>query len=414
MTEPGVIDRRIRDVQLWAARAGLRGEPTVRLFEEFCHRLLAAGVPLWRGFAGVQTLHPQWGGYSLTWWRDRDAVEPVLRQRGEDYDRDLRDSPFGGLMQAMRDPDRNLETPLRVRRRLSAPEAQLDFPVLERLAEAGATDYVADLVAFGIRGDPSRGTGMGYAFATDRPNGFSDDDLRLIGAVVPTVSLAIMADTGYAIAAGLVTAYLGEDAGRRVHAGAIERGSVESLRAVLWCADTRGFTSIADMTSGLDLIEMLNDIFEVLTAALRPRGGHVLKFMGDGMLAIFPVDAAREDVICGGALDAAIEAMDGIARLTAARRRGGKPAAAVDLALHLGEVLYGNVGAVDRLDFTVIGPAVNEVARIETLCEPLGRNVLVSATFAAALGDGGGRLERLGAHPLRGLRETREIYGLRL
>src|SRR5215813_2442302 len=149
------------------------------------------------------------------------------------------------------------------------------------------------------------------------------------------------------------------------------------------------------------------------TASLRPRGGEVLKFLGDGMLAIFPFEDATRDQVCHQALDAAAEAMRAVDRLNSERRAAGKPAAAVDLALHLGEVLYGNVGAVDRLDFTVIGPAVNEAARIEALCEPLGRKVLVSAELAAAVGESC-RLVPLGRHELRGVREPREIYGLDL
>ena len=183
----------------------------------------------------------------------------------------------------------------------------------------------------------------------------------------------MMTHAGHTIASSLLEAYLGADAGRRVHAGAIERGSVESIRAVLWYADIRGFTAIADTTPEAVVIELLDEIFETLTASLRSRGGQVLKFLGDGMLAIFPFDDATCEETCRRALNGAAEAMRTVDRLNAARREAGKPGAAVDLALHLGEVLYGNVGAVDRLDFTVIGPAVNEVARIETLCEPLGR-----------------------------------------
>ena len=297
-----------------------------------------------------------------------------------------------------------------MRRRLTGPEAQLDFPILKDLAAEGASDYFAEVVRFGADGDPSYGTGIGYSFATDRPEGFSEDDLVLLRAVLPAVSLAMMTHAGHRIASGLLGAYLGVDAGGRVHAGAVERGSVESVRAVLWFADIRGFTTIADTTPGLVVIELLDAIFETLTASLRPRGGQVLKFLGDGMLAIFPF---VDDESCSQALDAAAEAMDSLDRLNAARREAGKPIAAVDLALHLGEVLYGNVGAVDRLDFTVIGPAVNEVARIETLCEPLGRKVLISAELAAVVGDRR-HLEPLGYHTLRGVRDPREIYGLDL
>jgi adenylate cyclase len=152
-------------------------------------------------------------------------------------------------------------------------------------------------------------------------------------------------------------------------------------------------------------------VFETLAASLRPRGAQILKFMGDGMLAIFPFDDTRQQETCRQALDAASEAIAAIDCMNRARCEAGKRVGRVDLALHLGEVLYGNVGAADRLDFTVIGPAVNEVSRIEALCEPLGRNVLVSAELAAAAGQDR-RLVPLGRHTLRGVRDARAIYGL--
>jgi adenylate cyclase len=303
--------------------------------------------------------------------------------------------------------------PLRLRRRLIGDGAQRDFPVVEQLAIAGATDYVAELIPVGMVSEAFPDSGIGFSFATDHIEGFGENDLKLIQAVLPAVALAIMSDAAHTIAAELLAAYLGADAGRRVHAGVVERGSVESIRAVLWYADIRGFTPLADATPGPVLIEMLDDVFEALTAALRPRGAQVLKFLGDGMLASFAFVDATCTETCGRALDAAAEAMRSIDRFNADRTRTGKPIAVVDLALHVGEVLYGNVGAVDRLDFTVIGPAVNEVARIESLCEPLGRKVLVSAALAAAVADGK-RLEPLGAHVLRGVREPAEIFALRL
>jgi adenylate cyclase len=286
-----------------------------------------------------------------------------------------------------RNPAQEADPWRHLRRRLAGPEVQLDFPILKELAAAGASDYFAEVVRFGADGDPSHGTGIGYSFATDLPGGFRDEDLEILRAVLPAVFLAMMTHAGHTIASGLLGDYLGGEAGGRVHAGAVERGSVETIRAMLWYADIRGFTAIADTTPGLILIELLNAIFETLTASLRPHGGQVLKFLGAGMLATFPfVDATRNET-CSQALDAAAEAMDGLDRLNVARLEARKPIAAVDLALHIGEVLYGNIGAVDRLDFTVIGPAVNEVARIETLCEPLGRKVLISAELASMVGD---------------------------
>jgi adenylate cyclase len=406
------LGRKIIELHVWAVREGLRGTAAVALFEGLCRRLVSAGLPLWRAFAGMRTLHPQWGGYAYTWWRDLDAIEPAQFERGAAYEQEILNSPIGYLVRqaeasAGDDPWRYF------RRRLAGPGAQLDWPSLQSLAAAGATDYFAEIVRFGAGRDPSRGTGIGYSFATDRPEGFRDDDLTLLRAILPVVSLAMMTDAGHTIASGLLAAYLGGDAGRRVHSGAVERGSVESIRAVLWYADIRGFTAIADSMPGPEVIALLDEVFEALAAPLRPCGGQVLKFIGDGMLAIFPFENATRGTTCRRALDVVAEAVCAIDRLNAARREASKPTVAVDFALHLGEVQYGNIGAVDRLDFTVIGPAVNEVARIEALCEPLGCQVLVSAELAAAV-DANCRLVPLGCHSLRGVREMREIYGLDL
>ena len=409
----GPLGRRIIELHVWAVRQGLLGTAAPELFDGFCRLLVPAGVRLWRASAAMRTLHPQWGGYSYNWRRDLDAIEPSQFERGDERRRVWLTSPFAFLVAQAQTRPGNTDPWLHLRRRLTGPEALLDFPVLEELASAGGTDYFAQIVRFGPEGDASRGTGIAYSFTTDSREGFSEADLTLLRAVLPALSLAMMAHAGHTIASGLLQAYLGGDAGRRVHAGAVERGSVESIRAVLWFADMRGFTSIADKAPGLELIELLDEVFEALTAALRSRGGQVLKFMGDGMLAIFPLTAGREAETCRSAIVAATEVMYALDRLNSARRERGKPAGGVDLALHIGEVLYGNVGATDRLDFTVIGPAVNEAARIETLCEPLGRRVLVSAEFAAALGPGNG-LDHLGDHRLRGVRKPRAIYGLRL
>jgi adenylate cyclase len=409
----GPLGRKIIELHVWAVGEGLRGTEAAPLFDGLCQRLVGAGVPLWRAFAGMRTLHPQLGGYGYTWLRHLNAIQPSQFERGDEYEQVILRGPIGHLVREAEasagggDPWRNL------RRRLAGPEAQIDLPLLDQLADAGGTDYFAEIVRFGSTDDPSRGTGIGYSFATDRPGGFADDDLTLLKAVLPVISLAMMTHAGHTIASGLLAAYLGADAGRRVHAGAVERGSVESIRAVLWYADMRAFTAMADATPGAAVIELVDEVFETLTASLRPRGGQVLKFLGDGVLAIFPFEDATREQICRQALDAAAQAMHAVDQLNAARRETGKPVVAVDLALHLGEVLYGNVGAVDRLDFTVIGPAVNEAARIETLCEPLGRKVLVSAELSAAVGEDR-RLVPLGLHTLRGVREPREIYGLEL
>ena len=225
--------------------------------------------------------------------------------RGEHYERIVADSVFGYLQrQAAAGADDNLSIALR--RRLAGPAAQLDFPGLAEQADRGGTDYFAELI--GLRPEEaSRGGGVGYSFATDRASGFSDNDIAILRAVLPVVSLAMRAYAGHAIAAGLLSAYLGHDAGRRVHQGAVERGSVETINAVLWYADIRGFTMIADAVPGPAVIELLDDVFETMAARLRPRGAQILKFIGDGMLAIFPFDDAQQQETCRVALDTAGE-----------------------------------------------------------------------------------------------------------
>ena len=403
------LGQRIIGTHMWAVREGLRGAGAYELFDGFCQRLVIDGIELWRAHLAMETLHPQWSGYGYTWRRDLNAIEPEQYVHGSTEDADFLGSPFNELIVRAQAGEENPS----MRRRVEQDD-QRDFPVLVEFFAAGATDYLAYLFAFGKGGDRSQGTGIVYSFVTDRRGGFSDDATTLLQATLPGLSLAMKAHAGYVIASGLLGTYLGEDAGRRVHAGSIMRGSVDTLRAVIWYADIRGFTTVSDSAPGPVVVELLNEVFEILTASLRVHGGQVLKFIGDGMLAVFSFEERDRAETCRHALDAAIEAMRNIDEMNKARATAGVPVASVDLALHLGEVLYGNVGATDRLDFTVIGPAVNEVARIEALCEPLGRPVLVSAEFVAGITGADDRLESLGRHALRGVREPKEIFALDL
>jgi adenylate cyclase len=406
------LGRRIIEMHIWAVREGLRGADAYHLFDGYCQRLVVDGFPLWRAHTAMETLHPQWGGYGYTWRRDLNAIEPEQYAHGSFEGEDWVTSPLNRLILMAEDGDPNPT----IRRRLERGAEERDFPVLEEFFGQGGTDYVAYLFVYGAAGgrDRSQGTGIVYSFTTDRKGGYSDDDIRLVQATLPGLTLAMKAHAGHVIASGLLATYLGEDAGRRVHAGSIMRGSVDKLNAVIWYADIRGFTPISDSEPGPVVVELLNEIFEALTASLRPHGGQVLKFIGDAMLAVFSFDEHDRSETCRHALDAAIEAMRALDGLNAARKAAGLPAASVDLALHLGEVLYGNVGATDRLDFTVVGPAVNESARIEALCEPLSRPVLVSAEFVAGIAGAESRLESLGRHTLRGVREPKEIFALNL
>ncbi len=404
----GPVGRRIIDTHMWAVREGLRGASAYDLFDGYCQRLVIHGVPLWRAHVAMETLHPQWSGYGFTWRRDLNAIHPEQYARSDVAGPEWLNSPMHDLICRARAGEDNPQ----IRRRLEAGPEQRDFPVLVEFFAAGATDYFGQVFTFGEEGDPSQGTGIVYSFAADRRGGFDNDDTALMVATLPALSLAMKAHAGHIIASALLRTYLGEETGGRVHAGAIERGSVESINAVLWYADIRGFTPTSDSSPGPVIIDLLNGVFEVLTAALRSCGGEVLKFLGDGMLATLSFAEADRAATCRRALDAAAEATQGLAVLNTTRVAAGLPVVIVDLALHVGEVLYGNVGAADRLDFTVIGPAVNEVARIEALCEPLGRPVLISAEFAAAVDDADHRLMSLGSYNLRGIREPKEIFAL--
>ena len=410
-----VLAQRIVDIHIWAVREGLRGAAAPELFDGYCQRLVVNGVPLWRAHAAMETLHPQWSGYGVTWRRDLNAIAPESYPHGGDDEPIWVSSPFFALIGRARAGEPNPS----MRRRLSAGPQERDFPVLQDFFAEGATDYVASLFVYGEpiasglgAGDRSQGTGVVYSFTTDRKNGFADHDLTVMEATLPALSLAMKAHAGHVIASGLLRTYLGSDAGGRVHAGAVTRGSMERMRAAIWYADIRGFTALSDSVAGPAVIALLNDAFEALTAALRERGGQVLKFIGDAMLATFSFEEESPATTCGQAIDAVIEATRNVEALNRERAASGAPLIAVDFALHVGEVLYGNVGAADRLDFTAIGPAINEVVRIEALCQPLGRTILVSAEFAAIARECGRQLESLGLHALRGVKAPKELFAL--
>lgn len=397
----------IVDLHCWSVTEGLRGATAHDLFAGFCQRLLADGLPLWRGYAALETLHPRWWGSGFTWQRDVGFVK--LAQFGHEHA--STSSWTSGVFHRLAERAKAGESNPCIRRRLARGPQERDFPALQRFFAAGATDYLAELFDCRRKGNPS-GLGVVYSFMTDQAGGFGDDDITLLRAALPALSLAMKAHACQVNASRLLQVYLGRDAGRRVHGGDVGRGSVERLRAVLWYADIRGFTAIADTAPAHDLVDLLDDIFEALTGVLDGHGGQVLKFVGDGMLVTFSFDEENCTRICHQALDAAARAMQAIDALNKRRQAVGKLTAAVDLALHMGDVLFGNVGAVDRLDFTMIGPAVNEVSRIEALCAPLGYRVLVSAALAEAADFGRSRLVSVGRHRLRGVREEREIYAL--
>ena len=266
------------------------------------------------------------------------------------------------------------------------------------------TDYLALPLPF------SDGRNYAAHFATKAPGGFADDQITLIMAQISMLAMVVEILSVRQVTTNLVDTYLGHKTGERVLNGAIRRGSNETLQAAIWYSDLRGFTAMTDRLPTDVLLGILNDHFERVVAPIHRHGGEVLKFVGDGTLAIFPLaDLGGAGNACAAALAAVKEAARETTRPNAKRRAEDLPEIHYGVALHLGAVTYGNIGAPDRLDFTVIGPAVNQAARIETQCRTMGRHFLTSAAFAEAANV---PLLSLGVHALRGVREPQELFTL--
>jgi adenylate cyclase len=296
-----------------------------------------------------------------------------------------------------------------MRRRLARGEGTNEFPLLAELAAQGGTDYWSRIVRFGERVSLGETRGVATSWATREPGGFGERDLALIDATLAAFGLAFKATMTVDTARTLVSTYLGRDAAERILRGEIDRGQVKTVPTVLWFSDLTGFTRIADILPREQLLDLLNAYADCLVGVVHDHGGQVLKFMGDGILAVFGGERGQA---CRRALDATEAAQASMARLNRERSAAGLPVTGFTLALHEGEVLYGNVGSQDRLDFTVIGPAVNEVSRIQAMSRSLDQPILVSAGFAAACGEQRARLVSLGRYALRGVGRPQELFTL--
>ena len=398
----------------WLVLRGLQGMTVDEQVDGFCRRIVDAGFPARRFNMSIGTLHPRHGARSYIWTPDGLATEVFPRRRSdEESDAYLR-SPIYHLRQSGE---------VRLRRRLDGG-APHEFPVLAELGEAGMTDYAARLVRFvdSPAATPRTGTFIGgatrpdplegifFSCATDVPGGFDDDQLRQVGDVLPYLALAVKARSTFDVARTLVETYLGADAGRRVLTGEIDRHSVQRIDAVIWFCDLRGFSLVASRVPQEELVEILDAYLEVLARPVLDNRGQILKFMGDGFLATFDLSQRDRQSVCTDAVKAAGQLLDTFPKFNAERRSAGKRTLEFGVALHLGEVLYGNIGTRERLDFTVVGSAVNEASRIEGLCRPLQRKVLISGAFHDAAVACRGRMVSLGFHALRGIREPQELF----
>jgi len=298
----------------------------------------------------------------------------------------------------------------RLRRRLDAGQTP-EFPAIIALQQEGMTDYLALINRFAAPGVIGEMDCVYSSWTTERPGGFDDGQIEALTELAPKLALAVKCVSLARIAGTLVETYLGRDAGRRVLAGRIRRGVAEKINAVLWYSDLRGFTRITDEAPPQQIIPFLNDYAEAVISSIYDNGGDVLKLIGDGTLAIFTSDTAA--AACGAALAAQERLRDRLADLNRRRAGDNLPTTEVYLGLHIGEVFYGNIGSDERLDFTVVGPAVNEVARIAAMCRSVERGILLSQAFAEAMARlERGRLVSVGRYALRGVERPQELFTL--
>jgi adenylate cyclase len=373
---------------------GARSAPTpVALLAQTCERLVAAGVPLWRGAAFVKTLHPDMFGRSFVW---RAGTEVVVGSA----DFDLPESPT-----FIRSPLAILyNSGHEVRYRLDDPESKR-FPFFDDMRAEGVTDYIALPLHF------TDGSTHASSWITKEPGGFTDEQLTGLKAIIPPFARLGEIYAMRRTAATLLDTYVGNRAGERILAGDIRRGHAETMQAAIWLSDLRGFTTLSDRLEPEVVVDILNQYFDCQVPAIRKHGGEILKFMGDGLLAVFPIakDGGNLGDVCGRVLEAAHEAR---ASVEAMRYPSGE---AVErfrfgVALHIGGILFGNIGGLSRLDFTCIGPAVNLAARLEKIAGRLNRTVIASAAFA---GVSAGGWTDLGEFPIAGFSKAQRVFGLK-
>ena len=363
------------------------------LLDLFARELRAAGVPLARVTLHMPTLHPQVSARSLVWDLEAGGAVELDREHGIRNTEMYRRSPLKPIIDGASE----------IRRRLCDPDCPEDFPILADLRARGLTDYSMQVLPF------ASGERNGVSFASDHPEGFSEQDLALIGAVLPAFAAVLELRHARNTARALLDTYVGRDTGGHILNGAVKRGDGEVIYAVLWYCDLRGFTELSERLPLDEVIALLNLYFDCVARPVEARGGEILKFVGDGMLAIFPCNAATGGA-CGAAdmaCTAAEEAVAAIAAANQARAAANQAPLRCGIALHVGEVMYGNIGSESRLDFTVIGPAVNHVSRLETLCAQLGCDVVVSADLKRAVKR---ELKPLGEHQLKGISGERAAY----
>jgi adenylate cyclase len=387
--EPMTQDMRLLvDWLVDGARSGIQSQDVLA---ELCQRMVACGIPLWRAAVFVTTLHPDVIGRRFLWQAKSGVTTSDALFAIAESD-DFRKSPFGTVY----------ATGKPLRRRLADADCPIDFAVLSDLRAEGATDYAAFPLWF------TDGTIHVATWSTRQPGGFTAEQFANLEAIITPLARVAEIRALRRTAGNLIDTYVGHQTGERILAGKIRRGYIEAIRAAIWLSDMRGFTTLSERLPPQDLIDLLNRYFGSQVPPIHDHGGEVLKFMGDGLLAIFPIGADGDaGEVCRRTLSCALEVRARIAELP--RLADSGEATRFGLALHVGEVMYGNIGGGNRLDFTCIGPAVNLAARLEKVASKLGETIVASADFAAHFPN---EFARRGEFAVAGFAAPQTAFGL--
>jgi adenylate cyclase len=384
--------RELQEIVHWLIDGARSSVGSPQMVAELCERLVAAGLPLWRVGIFVRTLHPDILGRNFIWRPGAEVVSGTA-----DFDildsPEYKNSPLAIVFGEGRE----------VRGRVDDPDSSR-FPFVDDMRGEGVTDYIALPVRH------TDGSVHATSWTTQQPGGFSDEQLNGLRALMPPLARLIEIVSLRRTASILLDTYVGNRAGERILGGQIRRGHTETMHAAIWLSDLRGFTALSDRLPAENVVEILNLYFDCQVVAIRAHGGEVLKFMGDGLLAVFPIAGADGDTrqVCAQVLQAARQSRSSVHAMEYAIG-GSIERFRFGVALHVGRILYGNIGGGNRLDFTCIGPAVNLAARLEKIAGKLHRTVVASGAFAGICAGG---WADLGEFPIAGFSRAERVFGL--
>lgn len=371
-----------------------RGERFIdNILVEMCKRLLAAGVPVNRSSLHFRTNHPQWIGARILWVEGMEEAKINTFAYGVETTPQFLNSPVNEIHKGANEVRKNLE---------DLWEGD-DYPFYQELRDDGYSEYIAWPI------DHTFDKRHVVTFSTNRPGGFTGEHVDFLRDLLPALTLVSEIRLKNIMARTLLQTYVGPHASEQILSGVITRGSGTTVGAAIMICDLRDFTAISDLWPRDDVIQLLNDYFDAMSDPIERHGGEILKFMGDGLLAIFPLSKPSA---CEDLLTAIREGQEAMAKVNEQHQRLGRDPLRYGVGVHVGDVMYGNIGSSRRLDFTVIGPAVNVASRLETLTKEVKRPVLLSRAFVE-MATCTEEMDNLGTFPLRGLGEPVEVFAFR-